>query len=345
MKIFKCECGSQLYFDNTKCLSCNKKLAYNFSTDSIDTLTVSDDHRYYNSNNEEVKLCYNYNIHGVCNASLANDDGSGLCISCQLNRTIPNLENKKNVEKWAKLEKAKRRLIRTLLQLNLPVESFTKNNNGLGFDFLEDQQQNPNVFNEFVATGHYLGVITINLAETDDIYVENAKNELGEQYRTLLGHLRHESGHYYYDLLVKNTNWLKPFRNLFGNEEIDYQNALKNYYQTKPHENWNDQYISEYSMVHPLEDWAECWAHYLHMVDTLETARSLNILKDRHNKSIDTQLSDWSNLTIALNELNRSMGLNDAYPFVLSQTVIKKIHLVDQIIGPNFATIPKVEVG
>ncbi len=344
MKTFRCDCGSQLYFENTVCLSCNKLIAYDFTSDEMNRLTKLDDNYYLTDFNKKLKLCKNYTEYNVCNASIPAESESQLCISCQLNRTIPNLDVIDNIQKWARLEKSKRRLVRSLLQLGLPVISYAQSENGLAFDFLQGQQQNPNVDNEFVTTGHYKGLITINLAEADDIYLENTKSELGEQYRTPLGHLRHESGHYYFDLLIRDSKWIDIFREIFGSEEGDYQQALDHYYQSKPHTNWNQNYISEYAMVHPLEDWAECWAHYLHMIDTLESAKNLNILDFDENNDIDAQLYNWSNLAIAMNELNRSMGLNDAYPFILNTAVVKKLYFLDQVIDPNFAPTRLVEV-
>ena len=345
MKTFVCNCGNQLFFDNTRCLNCDVHLGYDFTMDQLEPL-VKDNGRYrLASNDNEIRLCRNYVDFSVCNSLIPFDSDSDLCISCQLNRTIPNLKFANNIQKWAKLEKAKRRLVRTLLSLGLPVTPHNKSENGLAFDFIEDQQQNPEVVNEFVSTGHFKGLITINLAEADDIYLESAKYDLGEQYRTPLGHLRHESGHYYFDLLIQHSEWIQSFRELFGDEQKDYNAALAHYYQTKPHKDWNQYYISEYAMVHPLEDWAECWAHYLHMVDTLETAHSLKILAGNNSTSIDAQLTNWSYLSMSLNELNRSMGLNDAYPFVMSTEVIKKIRLVDQVIDPSYAPIQQGEAG
>lgn len=345
MKTFTCECGNRLFFDNSRCIQCDAQLAYDFESDRLEPLIKLNDHYQLISNGSKVRLCKNYLEYSVCNSLVTFDSDSDLCISCQLNRTIPNLNFANNIQKWAKLEKAKRRLVRTLLVLGLPVISYAKNDNGLAFDFIEDQQQNPQIMNEFVSTGHFNGLITVNLAEADDIFRENAKNDLGEQYRTPLGHLRHESGHYYFDLLVKHSEWIDTFREIFGNEQEDYNKALAHYYQTKPHNNWNLQYISEYSMVHPLEDWAECWAHYLHMVDTLETARSLDILADKSSLNFEDQLASWAYLSMSLNELNRSMGLHDAYPFVMSGDVVRKVRLVDQVIGPSSVPTQQEEAG
>lgn len=324
---------------------CNRSLAYDFTTDDFHTLDKENNNIYVTSDNQEIRLCDNYINYDVCNAIVPNDSNMNLCIACQANRVIPDLSNQSSIQKWAKLEDAKRRLIRTFLVLGLPVTPHTEITNGLAFDFLEDQSQNPNVSNEFVSTGHHNGLITINLAEADDIHLENTKNALGEQYRTPLGNLRHESGHYYFDKLIKQTNWIEKFRELFGNNAFNYQDALNEFYASKPHLDWNQNYISEYAMAHPLEDWAECWAHYLHMFDTLETAQNFNILRKDNYKNFNDKLVEWSELSIALNQLNRSMGLKDAYPFVLSPKVFRKLGFVHLVIDPNFEPTQLEGVG
>ncbi|MEJ2114531.1 MAG: putative zinc-binding metallopeptidase [Gammaproteobacteria bacterium] len=276
MKKFNCSCGQPLYFENSWCTYCNKQLAYSFETDSIYTLEIHNQNVYITSNEIKVRLCKNYTEFNTCNACIPINQDDDWCLACLLNQTIPDLSHKNNIKKWAKLESAKRRLIRTLLALDLIV--IPKNNgqqNGLAFAFLEDQQQNVNAEHEFILTGHHQGLITINLAEADDASREGARELMGELYRTPLGHLRHESGHYYFETLIQNTKWIDSFRKLFGNENLDYQQALSNYYANKKTSLHNDEYISEYAKAHPLEDWAECWAHYLHMTDTLETAMPL----------------------------------------------------------------------
>lgn len=340
MKKFNCDCGQPLFFENTQCLRCEKLLAYNFAKDEILSLTSMGEGTYKLETGELVKLCRNYQQFRICNVCISVDQENDWCIACQLNQTIPNLSQEANKYKWAKLENAKRRLVRTLLALKLPVVSKHKDQHGLAFAFLEDQNQNPSVMQEFVSTGHHEGLITVNLAEADDVLRESTREQLGEQYRTPLGHLRHESGHYYFERYIKNSDWINSFREIFGDERQEYQQALDSYYATKPHHNWEKNYISEYAIMHPLEDWAESWAHYLHMIDTLETAYCFEAIDySLSYLDIDQRLDYWSKFTVVLNELNRSMGLNDAYPFVLSSTVIKKLSFVHQVIDPKFGPI------
>ena len=336
MKTFTCKCGERLFFENTKCLSCGSLLAYEFETDQLHTLEKSVNEVYPLSGGRSVRLCQNYLDYDVCNACIDVQQETSWCIACQLNETIPNLDYAQNLEKWAKLESAKRRLVRTLLKLNLSVIPKThQSQDGLAFAFLEDQSQNPDVFEVNVMTGHHNGLITINLAETDDWIRESTRLEMGEFYRTLLGHLRHESGHYYFERYVLGSENLSEFERLFGDYRQDYEKSLKNYYATKPTSYDHESFISAYSQAHPLEDWAECWAHYFHIVDTLETAYAFGILKDHStNDLFSKQLSDWTLLTVKLNELNRSMGLGDIYPFILGAKVINKLKFVHQVIDP-----------
>ncbi|MEJ0000082.1 MAG: putative zinc-binding metallopeptidase [Verrucomicrobiota bacterium] len=184
-------------------------------------------------------------------------------------------------------------------------------------------------------TEHDHGLITLSLAEADDAQREKLRTSLKEPYRTLLGHFRHESGHYYWDRLVlTNEALLGRFRELFGDERQDYDAALKAYYASGPPPNWGERFISLYATMHPWEDWAESWAHYLHVQDTLEVASDFGLVGRRVRldpvaatagekgtlkpKPFDEVMDAWTELTVALNCLNRSMGLRDLYPFVLS---------------------------
>ena len=197
------------------------------------------------------------------------DEEETLCRSCRLNRTIPDLTNPDNCEWWRKIENAKRRLVSQLLNLGLPVMSKVTEDpeRGVMFDFLRSPEKGPQVL-----TGHANGLITLNVEEADDSIREKIRHLMREPYRTLLGHFRHEIGHYYWDRLVADTPWLEKFRALFGDERQDYAAALKRNYKEGPPANWPEEHISSYASVHPWEDWAECWAHYLHVVDSLDTA-------------------------------------------------------------------------
>lgn len=337
MKVFHCDhCGQLLFFENINCLRCGRALAYVpelAHLASLDHRPTPDQPNRWTSpfTGTAFRLCDNYSKYNVCNWALPEDDSNGLCRACRLTRTIPNLSRPGNDRLWYKLEVAKRRLVYTLDQLRLDPE------NGLTFEFLED-----------VLTGHAKGVITVNIVEADDAERVRRRIELNEPYRTLLGHFRHESGHFYWDRLIAGTDRLDPFRALFGDERTDYAEALQRNYSEGAPPGWQERYVSAYAAMHPWEDWAETWAHYLHMVDTLETAAACGIsiepprmdeptLKDVPNPvgedvSFDRMMESWTTITYVLNNLNRGLGTEDAYPFVLSTPSVNKLRFVHETI-------------
>ncbi|NNC77117.1 MAG: hypothetical protein HKN77_04085, partial [Woeseiaceae bacterium] len=199
----------------------------------------------------------------------------------------------------------------------------------LTFEFKEDLRTNPNVSEQHVTTGHAAGVITVNAAEADEVFREQMRQAMNEPWRTLIGHLRHESGHYYFDQLVTDDN-RDEARALFGDETMNYAAALANHYQYGPPNDWNQRFISSYASSHPAEDWAECWAHYLHIRSVLEVAAEAGILNtDREGDWYDKFIE----LVLTLNEIMRSLGLRDAYPFVLTEPVAKKIEFIHRAIA------------
>jgi hypothetical protein len=290
---------------------------------------------WHSSQRGLFKPCLNRVQYKVCNWVLPIDSPQDYCLACDLNEMVPAITAPTKREWWANLETAKRRLLYTLLQLGLPVQNRKDNADGLAFAFLEDKRINPRVREEFVQTGHDQGLITVNLAEADDASRELQRVRMGESYRTLLGHFRHESGHYYFDRLIRNSDLIDPFRRLFGNEQNDYEKALQQYYNQAPQPAWKTGFISDYAQSHPLEDWAECWAHYLHIVDTLETAAEFKLVDALALQTEgDGWLMDWDRVTVILNALNRSMGMRDAYPFVYSPATIEKIRFVHSVLHP-----------
>lgn len=222
-----------------------------------------------------------------------------------------------------------------------------ENPNGLAFEFLSEKATKGEV-----TTGHLNGVITINLAEADAVHREYMRKQMAEPYRTLIGHFRHEVGHYYWNVLIAdNEERLKAFRALFGDERADYSQALNTHYkQGGAPQNWSQQYISAYASSHPWEDWAETWAHYLHIIDMLETAFYFGIqtgnqvlgaspLKmeatfDPYQEPDFERINEAFTppLTFALNSLNRSMGQPDIYPFVIPVAVLEKMKFIHQML-------------
>jgi hypothetical protein len=257
---------------------------------------------------------------------------------------IPDLSQPENLADWRRIELAKHRLFYTLLKLRLPLTTKLEDpQQGLAFDFLAAPRPD-SAPSEPVMTGHDRGLITINLAEADDSKREQMRREMGEPYRTLLGHFRHEIAHYYWDILVQNAPGIEAFRQLFGDEREDYGEALKRHYANGPPADWQERFVSAYASMHPWEDWAETWAHYFHMVDTLETASAFGMRVrprvtkgadlsaaidfDPHSAPLDRIVDAWLPLTFAVNSINRSMGLADLYPFVLTPPVIVKLSFI-----------------
>jgi len=328
MKPFRCDCGALIFFDNVKCLTCGRELGFAPEVHSLVALEAAPDGNYLNRLEPKVPYakCHNYTEYQACNWLVPVGSDSALCRSCRLNRVIPDLSNDDNRVKWARVEAAKRRLIYGLDALKLPLESKEANVElGLAFDIKAGTAEN------VVITGHQDGVITFNLDEADSVTREKTRLAMNERYRCPLGHLRHESGHYYFDLLLRNSPAIMEFRQLFGDEREDYDAALKQHYARVGNAEPSPDFVSHYASSHPWEDWAETWAHYLHMVDTLETAQSFGAMKNKA-RTFDELISSWLRLTIVLNALNHSMGLDDAYPFQIGSVVKCKLEFIHRIV-------------
>jgi hypothetical protein len=301
---------------------------------------------------EPVRLCASYIEHDACNWIVPQDEPEPFCLSCRLNDVIPNLDTPPALIAWKRLEAAKRRLLHTLLTLGLPVvPRREESGSGLSFVFKQYLPGGP-----AVTTGYASGVITINIAEADDAHREKTRAQLGEKYRSLLGHFRHESGHYYWQRLIASTGWLEEFRTLFGDESADYAAAIATHYDRGAAPNWHETHVSPYAAAHPWEDWAETWAHYLHITDTLETACCYGIaLQPRPAggretrplvlggvdlQEFDAMIEAWVPLTLALNDFNRGMGLPDLYPFALSPAAVTKIGFVHRVVHAKGVDVP-----
>ncbi len=364
MRLSICQqCGQRVYFENISCIRCGAILGFDPDTLQITTFSETEDAFLKPVNSKTVKKsyrrCANWINHDVCNWVVASDDPQELCVACRLNRTIPDLTKPENNTLWLKIEVEKRRLIYSLLSLKLPTSGVDENTQSLAFDFLADTEE---TFSEQgrVLTGHADGLITLNINEADPVLREKMRKEMAEPYRTLLGHFRHESGHYYWDLLVRDTQWLAPVRELFGDDTLDYSQALQRHYESGPAADWQANHISAYASMHPWEDWAETWAHYLHIVDTLETAHEFGLklqpdtpagenlqadveIDPYKNNSFSEIIRHWLPLSYALNSLSRSMGHEHLYPFVLAEPVIKKLDLVNRIVHNQFNSSDKID--
>lgn len=273
--------------------------------------------------------CRNNEEFGVCNWFV--ERAGDYCFACRFNRTIPDLSFERNLTRWKRLENAKKRLIYTLLDLDLPlVSGFETTSQGLLFDFVEDERSNSHFAGEVHNTGYSSGVITINVAEADDVAREAERIAVNEYYRTLLGHLRHESGHHYATFMPMTNH--EEFVELFGDPDEDYQASLERYYAHGPPSGWQENFISAYASAHPSEDWAESWGHYLHIHDVMDTAASTGLWQEDPGGTIEERIRQWGELSVVLNELNRSVGQTDTYPFVLNSNVKEKLAFVDRFV-------------
>ncbi len=344
MKTFRCSCGQKLWFENSFCYSCKKEvgyLPYKYEMVTIDEVSP-------------LKKCKNWIDHDVCNWIVDHEHDTEYCQACRFNQTIPDLNIPGNLKYWYRIEKAKRRLIYSLMRLGLPLKSKVEDPElGLAFEFKSDDTHPQIHFKtigdgEKVLTGHSQGIITINVAEADDVSREKMRVQMMESYRTLLGHFRHESGHYYWNLFSGDQNLKKEFKNVFGDPDINYEEAIKNYYANGPKANWQNQYISAYSTSHPWEDWAETWAHYLHMISTIETAYFHGLIPQDKNHIVESSMNEnrlligriqfesfidlWIDCSLFLNDLSASMGQKYLYPFTISTPVETKMKFIHRVV-------------
>jgi hypothetical protein len=360
VKLFSCShCGQVLYFENSRCESCQYPLGFESTQLALRPLVAASDGRTYHLYNEPAGNTYAYcqnHDHCACNWLVPTGSATPFCLACDLNRTIPDLGQPGFLQRWQDIEVAKHRLVYSLLCLHLPVVSKRVYPEvGLQFDFKADESPEQRVM-----TGHDNGLITINIAEADAIEREQARQAMHELYRTLLGHFRHEVGHYYWDRLIANSLHLSEFRQLFGDDRQDYGEALQKHYAQGAPPDWQQHYISAYATSHPWEDWAETWAHYLHIIDTLQTGSAYGLrlepLKELSEQGLRAAIQDpyqiadfgkimamWLPLTFALNSLNRSMGQPDPYPFIISPDVQRKLAFIHKVAGDRGGLKPSKE--
>jgi len=345
LRPFRCHCGNTIYFANTACIQCGRSLGFLPDELRLAAIEPAGNDRWASlpsagkdTPSQTYRRCTNGISHEACNWMIPDSEPEPFCMACRLNEVIPNLQQSGNRSLWIRVERRKRRLVYGLRRLKLPVIPKSADaDGGLAFAFLEDQPDSQ----EFqapedggqVLTGHANGLITINIAEANDVERERRRLQLNEQQRTLLGHFRHESGHYYWDRLVAAGPLLGRIRECFGDERADYSSALQSYYNDGPPTNWQETHVSAYASAHPWEDWAECWAHWLQITDSLEMASAIGMAEDDVlTGDVDDKVQHWIDLALKINLIMRSMDQNDAYPFVLTPPIIDKLKLVDEVI-------------
>ena len=345
MRAFACTvCRRLVPFEAVRCLHCGAELGFEPSRRSIVGMRPDPDGDGLvavvpEDPDPRYRRCAGFAQVG-CNWLV--EHAGEHCRSCRLTRTRPADDDAEGVEQWAGVEAAKRRLVFQLLELGIPIR---EGEHGLRFDLLSSTH-------EHVVTGHADGLVTLDLAEEDDAHREELRERLSEPYRTVLGHLRHEVGHHLWDVLVRDgpPELLEGSRERFGDEREDYGEALDRHYREGAPDDWPERHVSAYATMHPAEDWAETFAHYLHIWDTLQTAAAFRVgvegplevheavpldagtIRAPRLGSLDEALEQWLPLTYALNALNRSMGSPDLYPFVLAPAVMEKLAFVDRAV-------------
>jgi hypothetical protein len=355
MRAFVCKrCRELAAFESSACKACGVALGFDPSSGNLEaleghgsSLTGLDD-----KTGRQWAYCQRAHL-SACNWLVAKPEAGTPCLSCRLTENLPP-KGRAYRDAFTKAEMAKRRLVYQLQQLKLPIIGKQDDpGGGLSFELLASDRH--------VVTGHAGGVITIDLNETDDAFREQTRAQFGEPYRTLLGHFRHEIGHYYWATLVVRpfhlpgaTELLEEARALFGDDRADYDAARNAHYSGGPKANWGANYVSAYAAMHPLEDWAETFAHYLHIWDAVQTAASFGVLvvgpvDDRTGRrdpakasapsedtaaleGFDAVIADWLPLTLTLNALNRSLGKDDLYPFELPPAAVAKLAFVHRVI-------------
>ena len=360
MRAFVCKrCRELVPFENRACANCGVLTGFDPVSSELEALEYSGAHLVPLGQGQGPRWACCARCELVqCNWLVPATGAPQTCLSCRLTGNLPPDRDNAYRRAFTKAELAKRRLVFQLHQLRLPIIDREQDpRRGLSFQLLAADRH--------VVTGHENGVIAIDLNETDDSFREQTRAQFGEPYRTLLGHFRHEIGHYYWEILVAkrfqadglsadSVSLRAEARRLFGDDTEDYAGARQRHYANGARRDWGDRYVSAYAAMHPLEDWAETFAHYLHIWDAVQTAASFGVLvvgpvddrtgrRDPAKASVpsedtaslegfDAVIADWSPLTLALNALNRSLGKDDLYPFELPPAVTAKLAFVHRVI-------------
>ncbi|HVZ28843.1 MAG TPA: putative zinc-binding metallopeptidase [Asticcacaulis sp.] len=345
MRLFRCDnCGNSVHFDNRACLNCGFRLGFAPESLGLHAVAPEPDDRTFRriDNGALYRFCPNA-AWDICNWLIPAGSGEDYCVACRYNGLVPDPNTPDGLRRWRAIGEAQRHLFYAFLRWDLPRPSRREDpQGGLQFD-LKDDEILPDGTCKPALIGHDEGHIVIRTAEADDLTREQAREQMNEPYRTLLGHFRHETGHFIWNKLVRDANKFDGFRALFGDERTDYALALDKHYKDGPSPGWGSSYISYYATSHPWEDFAECFAHVLHIVDSLETAHIYGIALAplRHREMTAFAAFDpytmldfekiaevWIPLSVALNSIHHSMGERDLYPFILTPAIQAKLAYV-----------------
>ena len=350
MRLFDCDhCRQTVHFDNRNCVNCGYRLAFvpeDLSMHALQPDESDGTFALFAKPEQKVRLCANAAM-DICNWTVLADDPNTFCPACRHNRLVPDASTEEGLRQWRRISQAQRHLFYSMLKWNLPrINRDDDPVAGLVFDFLVDEIQ-PDGTVKAAMTGHENGLIAIRAAEADDATREQIRVSMNEPYRTMLGHFRHETGHYIWDRMVRDGGKLGEFRSVFGDETVDYGEALRRNYEEGPPPNWQEFFISTYASSHPWEDFAESFAHYVHIVDTLETARSYGMSIDPRSheelaaevdfnpyraRDAEQLVTAWVPFSLAINSIHRSMGVPDLYPFILTPAVKAKLQFVHDLV-------------
>ena len=311
MRVYTCPaCNEPVYFRNLGC-SCGAELSYDPEQDRFVQGAA------WCSNRQKI----------ACNWIAEDKDGH--CRSCSMTEIIPDAFRDNNVSLWSDAEFAKRWVLSNLSRWGW----FTNNDAGARprFHLLSEDTRKGE---KPVIMGHADGLITINVIEADPVERERRRDDLSERLRTMNAHFRHEIAHFLQLRLSEDDTFLKEFRALFGDETADYGEALKAYYANGAPPDFEQRHVTRYASSHPHEDWAETAAHVMHLTDIVDSAAASGLQRgDRPTFGYDAYaepdaealISQAVDLGLALNRVNRSMGLQDLYPFVISPLARQKM--------------------
>lgn len=332
MRTFPCRCGNKLFFHSSHCVSCGIKTGLCPACHQVVSVVIDGQTRRCGNPacGSAVDVCRNDWEHAVCNhlVLVRQATATELCDYCRLVTVVPDLSVAENFDKWRRLTRAKQRVLHTLDQLGLDYGDRTGGTlPKLRFEFREDSTKP-------VMTGHADGCITINIKEADSVHREQVRVEMGEPQRTLVGHFRHELGHFFWDRLVKGKSE-DSFMQRFGDHrDPTYQDALQTYYETGPADHWRNRFVSAYASMHPWEDFAETFNAYLDMTTILDTSEHFDVLKAKAI-DFDDMIDAYREVGILANEFNRDMGLLDLVPEVFVDPVIEKLRYIHRMIGSS----------
>ncbi len=270
-------------------------------------------------------FCANRDIIG-CNW-IAPKEGA-FCRSCAMTALAPDPNIPNAMTNWAETEAAKRWVLDNL---------------GRWYWFRPEDPGTRPVFHMLaeghmpVQMGHANGVVTISVAEADPLVTTSRRQALDEPYRTMVGHMRHEISHMLWWRLSLREDFLLAFREMFGDEREDYPTALTRHYENGPPADWRQRYLTSYASAHPHEDWAETAAHLLHLTDITDSLIASGLSSPDvpsgswdpyHETDSNKLIHIAASLAMRVNHVNRSMGLSDLYPFILSDAALRKMAFV-----------------